>query len=377
MCDTTDTAAPIKPSNANKQGDDSAQTMPLQQQEQQPQRGAASLAVCIVGICSCYIYYGLLQERYFSGPNRIGANFALVSQTATNSVVALAWSRIERLWSSSSRISSSQQQPATTTAIQGAALGLNHALLMLTSFCYIGAMSTSNHSFHYVSYPTAVLAKSCKLIPTMVMSIWIERKQYAAQEWLAASCITLGIVIFNLSRLSDKGSEKTDSIHGIVLLLISLCMDGFLASCQGLLKRSDVKHNKQRPPTAMETMLYVNLYALIWLVPMALISGEWTKDIARLDEIKEGLILLNAAAASGQVFIFLTLTWFTPLVCTTITTTRKFFTILLSVLHFGHVFSMTQWMSIGLVFGGIYTAIMHKAQQSRMGSTETTREKVE
>lgn len=331
-----------------------------------PQRGPASLALCVVGICSCYIYYGLLQERYFSGPNRIGANFALVSQTATNSVVALVWSRVELLFRSSSK----QQQVVSE---QGNSL--NHALLLLTSFCYIGAMSTSNHSFHYVSYPTAVLAKSCKLIPTMVMSIWIERKQYAAQEWLAAGCITLGIVIFNLSRLSDKGSDTTDSWHGIVLLLISLGMDGFLGSCQGLLKRRDVKGNQQRPPTAMETMLYVNLYALLWLIPMAWYSGEWTDGIARLDEIKEGMVLLNAAAASGQVFIFLTLTWFTPLVCTTITTTRKFFTILLSVLHFGHVFSATQWTAIGLVFGGLYTGIVHKAKSSSAAAIKS--EKVE
>jgi UDP-galactose transporter B1 len=335
------------------------------QHQPSQQRGPASLALCVVGICSCYIYYGLLQERYFSGPNRIGANFALVSQTATNSVVALAWSRIEALFRSNKQVVHKQNSK-----------GLNHALLLLTSFCYIGAMSTSNHSFHYVTYPTAVLAKSCKLIPTMVMSIWIERKQYAAQEWLAAGCITLGIVIFNLSRLSDKGSDTSDSWHGIVLLLISLGMDGFLGSCQGLLKRRDVKGNKQRPPTAMETMLYVNLYALLWLVPMAWYSGEWTEGIARLDEIKEGMFLLNAAAASGQVFIFLTLTWFTPLICTTITTTRKFFTILLSVLHFGHVFSATQWTAIGLVFGGLYTGIVHKAKSSST-TAATKSEKVE
>jgi hypothetical protein len=185
-------------------------------------------------------------------------------------------------------------------------------------------MSTSNYAFRYVGYPTAVLAKSCKLIPTMVMSIFIERKRYSLQEWVAAGCITTGIVLFNLSRISSVPDEKQDSLHGLILLIISLAMDGFLGSCQGLLKRSDVKGTR-RPPTAMETMLYVNLYALVWIIPMAIQTGEWTEGMSRLDEIKHGMILLNAAAASGQIFIFLTLTWFSPLVCTTITTTRKFF----------------------------------------------------
>ena len=226
---------------------------------------------------------------------------------------------------------------------------------------YIAAMSTSNYAFRYVGYPTAVLAKSCKLVPTMAMSIMIERKRYSLQEWIAAGCITSGIVLFNLSRISSVPEEKQDSLHGLILLIISLAMDGFLGSCQGLLKRSDVEGTR-RPPTAMETMLYVNLYALVWIIPMAIQTGEWTEGMSRLDEIKHGMFLLNAAAASGQIFIFLTLTWFSPLVCTTITTTRKFFTILISVLHFGHVFNATQWSAIGLVFGGLYIGIANQAR---------------
>jgi solute carrier family 35 (UDP-galactose transporter), member B1 len=313
-----------------------------------PQRGAVALVLCSMGICCCYLYYGFLQERYFSGSNRIGANFALVSQTTTNALVALGWSRVEKLWG--------KEKPSSVTK-----LGLNHPLFLLTSFCYIAAMSTSNYAFRYVGYPTAVLAKSCKLVPTMAMSIIIERKRYSLQEWIAAACITTGIILFNLSRISSVPDKKQDSLHGLILLIISLAMDGFLGSCQGLLKRSDVEGTR-RPPTAMETMLYVNLYALVWIIPMAIQTGEWTEGMSRLDEIKHGMILLNAAAASGQIFIFLTLTWFSPLVCTTITTTRKFFTILISVLHFGHVFNATQWSAIGLVFGGLYVGIADQAR---------------
>ena len=312
-----------------------------------PQHGLVALIVCSIGICCSYICYGILQEEFFSGSNRIGANFALVSQTATNTLVALGWSRVEKLWG--------KDEPAKRT------LGLNHPLLLVTSLCYIAAMSTSNYAFRYVGYPTAVLAKSCKLIPTMVMSILIEHKRYSLHEWAAAGFITLGIVLFNFSKLSSSADSKQDSLHGLILLFISLCMDGFLGSCQGLLKRSDLQ-GKRRPPTAMETMLYVNIYALVWIVPVAIRTGEWADGMSRLDEIKHGMILLNATAASGQIFIFLTLTWFSPLICTTITTTRKFFTILISVLHFGHVFTPSQWSAIFLVFGGLYTGIVDQAR---------------
>jgi len=237
------------------------------------------------------------------------------------------------------------------------------------SICYVAAMTSSNSSMRFVSYPTAVLAKSCKLIPTMVMGLLIERKCYSSTEWLAAICITSGIVLFNISRLTTSNDDRENSSYGLFLLLVSLIFDGLLGSCQGLLKRVDKL--KQRPPTAVETMLYVNLYALLWLTPMAHYSGEWDHGMAHFQTVKAGVMWLNLAAAAGQIFIFLTITWFSPLICTTITTTRKFFTILLSVLHFGHVFTNSQWASVGLVFGGLFVGIQSKAN---IAGTATTKE---
>jgi UDP-galactose transporter B1 len=114
----------------------------------------------------------------------------------------------------------------------------------------------------------------------------------------------------------------------------------------------------------METMLYINLYATVILLPASYYAGQFQNgmnlfldangDMAKL------LLQLNLSASLGQVFIFLTIHHFSPLICTTITTTRKFFTILLSVYKFGHVLNVLQWGSVGLVFGGLYLEIAAK-----------------
>jgi drug/metabolite transporter (DMT)-like permease len=49
----------------------------------------------------------------------------------------------------------------------------------------------------------------------------------------------------------------------------------------------------------------------------------------------------------------MTLFKFGGLMCSVITTTRKFFTLLLSVVLFGHVLSVLQWQSVGIVFVGL------------------------
>lgn len=362
------------------------------------------LSICALGICVCYMYYGIIQEKMFS-KQKIGPSFVLLIQCVTNSMVAKLWQWLDQ-WmttgsSSSPRdeaaakkknddLDTAKTSPATTTD------RLHHPLLLATALCYVSAMVCSNEALHYVSYPTAVLAKSCKLIPTMAMGVLVEHKIYQWIEWMAALCITLGIVIFNFSRITSSGDDQQEddedsSWVGLTLLSTSLIMDGFLGSCQGLLKnkRTLLLPNQKpgqaivvRPPNAVETMLFVNLYAIIYLIPLTILNQQMAEGLAMLQgrisssvdteedhegshkDLLVGLLVINATVAAGQIFIFLTITWYSSLICTTITTTRKFFTILLSVLYFGHHFTILQWAATGLVFSGLYLGIMGQRSKS-------------
>lgn len=247
-------------------------------------------------------------------------------------------------------------------------------------------MTASNESLAHVSYPTAVLAKSSKLIPTMIVSYFIDHKSFLIKEWLSAALITIGIILFNLSRINQQhhnnDKEGDDTIYGLFLLVLSLVMDGFLASCQNKLKKNDivtssgggkvVQRKQYRKPTALETMLWVNAYAIIFILPLSIWSGQFSNGIQLLNiqqndgnatssiSIRQTIVMLNLTAALGQIFIFFTIQLFSPLMCTTITTTRKFLTILLSVWKYGHKFTFAQWFSVFMVFGGLYLGIVSK-----------------
>lgn len=265
-------------------------------------------------------------------------------------------------------------------------------------------MTASNESLAHVSYPTAVLAKSSKLIPTMVVGFFIEKKSFLIKEWISAALITLGIVIFNLSRMNQqqnqtqsKGAE--DSVYGLLLLLFSLAMDGLLAACQNRLKGqgsntrgNDKESNKNvkrfRPPKALETMLWTNAYALLFLFPLSVWSGQFSNGLKLMTlsqtissnsslSIRQTIGILNLTAATGQIFIFFTIHVFSSLMCTTITTTRKFLTILLSVWNFGHKFTKIQWFSIFMVFGGLYLGIVSKFIGGKSESSTKKVKKIE
>jgi UDP-galactose transporter B1 len=289
-----------------------------------------------------------------------------------NVMVALIWQFVEETFGKATCKSS---DTTSTTNSQ-----LPHKLLLATSFCYVVAMTCSNEAIPRVSYPVAVLAKSCKLLPTMLVGQLVERKAYSRSEWTAAVCISVGICLFHSARWKTAVNNKTgratrsesmdhDYYVGMILLLVSLLCDGILGSCQNWIKRSGNNPlTKTKPPSAAQTMLYVNLYALLFLTPLAVLNGQLHAFILQRIFLSEpilawNLLLLNTTSAIGQIFIFCTITWYTPVLCTTITTTRKFLTILLSVYWFGHAFAIRQWVGIALVFGGLYTVILCQHQQ--------------
>ncbi|KAJ3365855.1 UDP-galactose transporter, partial [Kappamyces sp. JEL0680] len=76
------------------------------------------------------------------------------------------------------------------------------------------------------------------------------------------------------------------------------------------------------------------------------------------------ILLYTLAGAIGQCFIFLTLESFGSIVLVTVTVTRKMFSILLSVFWFGHVLTLGQWASVGLVFVAIAWEAAGKSKPS-------------
>ena len=380
-----------------------AQDAPLIGQQKQPDDGVPPpmkgrpllLLVCASGITSCYLWYGAIQEQIFlldklendrsereGGSGEKGADqsitlFLLATGTFSASLLALVWSFVGPLL-----IHRSSDGPQRAP-FQGDR-GLNHPLIIFTSISYLSAMACSNESLRFVSYPTCVLAKSSKLIPTLLAGWLVDkirrlRGEHHSQlasinrlEWLGAALISLGIVSFQYVQLHrqanhnnldrDGHEEEGDSPYGLALLGVSLVCDGVMAGCQSLLKQKNSR--SFRPPSAMETMLWINVYATLILASLSHYSGQLRRGFDLLlsnNSTKSWLLLqLNFSASLGQVFVFLTIHNFSPLTTTTITTTRKFFTILLSVYKFGHVLTYTQWCSVCLVFGGLYLGIIAK-----------------
>jgi len=115
-------------------------------------------------------------------------------------------------------------------------------------------------------------------------------------------------------------------------------------------------------------MCFTNLSMLCTAIVIAIALGEFQTGLAFITEnpsILNKVIKFSICSAIGQSFIFYTIANFDPLVCTTVTTTRKIFSVLLSIVLKGHVLSAQGWGGIALACSGILAEMEHKMSKSK------------
>jgi len=193
------------------------------------------------------------------------------------------------------------------------------------------------------------MGKSAKPIPVMILGVLLARKRYPLQKYFFVFMIVAGVALFLFKDKPATASTSSGLGAGELLLLVSLTLDGVTGAIQ---ERMRAEHKTSMYPM----MLNLNLWSILYMGVALLATGEGVAFVAfaaRHPHVLLQILAFSLCSAVGQNFIFLTVTTFGPLTCSIITTTRKFFTILASVLIFRHPMSARQWAGTGLVFAGL------------------------
>ncbi|XP_068648615.1 UDP-galactose/UDP-glucose transporter 3 [Aristolochia californica] len=298
------------------------------------------LAFCVAGIWAAYITQGILQETVSTkkfGPD--GKRFEhLAFLNLAQNVVCLVWSLIMiKLWSRSS----SDGAPwwtywsASITNTIGPAMGIE--------------------ALKYISYPAQVLAKSSKMIPVMLMGALVYGIKYTLPEYVCTFLVAGGVSAFALSKTSSKTISKLahpNAPLGYGLCFLNLAFDGFTNATQDSISARYPK------TSAWDIMLGMNLWGTIYniIYMFGWPHGSGFEAVAFCKEHPEAawdIFVYCLCGAVGQNFIFLTISRFGSLANTTITTTRKFVSIVVSSVVSGNPLSAKQWGSVITVFGGL------------------------
>ncbi|XP_068633275.1 solute carrier family 35 member B1 homolog [Battus philenor] len=231
-----------------------------------------------------------------------------------------------------------------------------------SALTYLLAMICSVMALQWINYPTQVVGKAAKPIPVMILGVLIGSKTYPVKKYFFVFLIVVGVALFMYKDHEKNISKDSQGIGvGEILLLLSLTMDGLTGAVQERIK-------SESSPTAYAMMLNTNWWSTIISLIGVLVTGEIFKFITFVAQYPEMLLYLSGfvlMGALGQLFIFYMVAEFGPLPCSVVTTTRKFFTVLTSVIVFGNVLLTRQWIGAILVFSGLFLDIIYSKGKSQ------------
>ncbi|KAL3931835.1 MAG: hypothetical protein SGPRY_000960 [Prymnesium sp.] len=255
---------------------------------------SAQLAIGVCGIFFSFSYFAVLQEdvykKTYGGEYFKYTFLALVCERGVNAAIGLLGMLL----------------------MGGSGLIIPKRDVFVSGISQLLAMAGSNEALRYVSYPTQVLGKSCKLVPVMAGGLVLGGRSFSALESSERMghvhipsltpgqvlLLTVGVCVFNLFGKKKKSGGQ-DSALGLALIGFSLLMDAVTGGLQ--------------------------------------------------DKVKKRTKELNPDAGEKPNFIYYLITQFGPLELTAVTTTRKIFTTLYSVFRNpANRLTNIQWVGCGL-----------------------------
>jgi UDP-galactose transporter B1 len=324
--------------------------------------GIAQLLVGAGGIYAAFLYYGSLQEDVLTYKDASGQKFAFpwllqVLEATANVVLGFLLMAF---------LEGTRFGAIGTAGIQVPYL-ISGALQVSAKYCTTYSMIAG------VSFPVATLGKSSKMVPVMIGQLLLGSAKYSIREYIHVALIVGGTAAVSLSGKSKKGES---SGLGLFFLAAALACDGIVGGTQKRLKAAlKEKNMKERN---FEMQFLTNFYMAITAVIFMFALGEFGPGAEFLQKnpgIFIEILKFSACSAAGQAFIFYTISTFDPLVCTTVTTTRKVFSVLLSIFTKGHAMNHVGWGGIAAACGGILGELQQKASQSTKKKDEGTKKK--
>ena len=297
------------------------------------------------GIYMSYLYYGHIQEDLFRYQSASGEAFRSV-------------------W----LLQSLESIANIAMGLTGRKLFGGRSDLQLQSFFATGVAQvfakalTSLALAAGLSFPVCILAKSAKIVPVMLGQLALGGSSYGARDYAFAILIVCGTALLSAGSKQQNGNASTAA--GVVCIIVSLLMDGLTA---GLQKRLLGQHHKSAPPTTYDFLLFTNL--AMAAVAVSISFGMTTDGLVGLAFLRENSavsrMVLTACVCSavGQSFIFFVVATFDPLVCSTITTTRKILSVLWSIVTKGHELSGQGSVGLVLAMSGLILEAQGRASK--------------
>ena len=212
-------------------------------------------------------------------------------------------------------------------------------------FCLLVSSATSNIALNYINYPTKVVFRSCKLIPTMVIAMIYNKKKVHNFEFAFGALISLAMVFF---AWADFSVMPKFNFFGILLVSVSVVADAFLPNFQERV----FEHGASR----IEVTYFTNILCLAAMTISFSFTGDLQQAFAYAFANPHALMLMTIYTFLAYIAIAFHMALvqeFGGIVTVLVGNTRKAITIVLSFILFPKPMSILYLWGGLLVFGSL------------------------
>ena len=228
----------------------------------------------------------------------------------------------------------------------------------LVSFSLCCSMGLANLSVERLTYSTAVLFKSSKLIPVMIGGFIFLKKKYNIFEVLSVLFMVCGLIGISMS---DKRSNNQFDPIGVIMSVVSLMFDAVASNLQ---EKALDKYGASQIEV-ISIMYFIGSMILLFL---AIITGQFYRGVSQCIQHPDMILYLSVFGLLGSIgvqFVYLLMKTFGSLVTVMVTSCRKAMTVSLSFVLFPdkkftryHLFSIFM-IGCGIAFN-YYGKRLHK-----------------
>ncbi|XP_026316025.1 adenosine 3'-phospho 5'-phosphosulfate transporter 1 isoform X2 [Hyposmocoma kahamanoa] len=273
--------------------------------DETPARESLELAFCFAGLMGAYLVWGLLQEKIMT-QNYVMPDGSLLRFNDSQFLVFI--NRLLAFTIALARLICMRKHLVVAPLYKFSFCSLTN---VISAWCQYEALK-------YVSFPTQVLSKSCKVIPVMLMGKVVSRNKYELYEYVTAGLISVGMVLFMFGSHDDNAVSTMTTMSGFMLLALYMMCDSFTSSWQDALFM-------QYNCNSMQMLCGVNLFSCLLTASALLHHSSTMNSIALLQHpvFASDCFLLSVSSAIGQLIIYHTVSKFGAVVFTIIMTLRQ------------------------------------------------------
>lgn len=226
----------------------------------------------------------------------------------------------------------------------------------LLTLCLMSSSALSNLSLNYINFPTKVVFRSCKLLPTMLFATCINKRKFSSLEYVSAVLVCTGLILF---ASADWRLTPTFNPIGLLFVLLSVVADAILPNLQERLFREG--------SSRLEVTVYTNFFTLLAMGWTTFLSGD-LKAVLHAASQDRTLVIYMILYTSISYFAISTFMMivkrYGAVTGVLLATARKAMTLIISFIFFPKTFSWCYVFGSVLVLGGLlFSSLLKQKDQ--------------